>query len=153
MPDVAASGAPSAEAAEAALAYLTEMSPGLRGAAIVDGDGAVLAASGDPDRWREEAAALFELAARPGGEPVARAHVGTGQGEVFALRHAGLGAVVVTEPSALAPLTFFDMRTALCDLAGGEAPPGEPRGGGAVDLSPEGELLAAAGRLIGLAAP
>lgn len=108
----------SGEAAEGALAYLTELSLDLRGAAILDGDGAVLAASGHADRWREDAAALFEAADRADGEPVEQVHVGTEQGEVFALRHAGLAAVAVTERFALASLTFFDLRAMLRDLAG-----------------------------------
>jgi predicted regulator of Ras-like GTPase activity (Roadblock/LC7/MglB family) len=116
----------SGEAAEGALAYLTELSPDLRGAAILDARGAVLAASGHPDRWREDAAALFAAADRADQEPVEQVHVGTAQGEVFALRHAGLAAVAVTERFALASLTFFDLRATLRDLAGG----GDGRAGG-----------------------
>jgi predicted regulator of Ras-like GTPase activity (Roadblock/LC7/MglB family) len=122
MPDVDASKPVSGEDASAALAYLTEMSPDLRGAAILDDGGAVLAASGSPDRWGEDAAALFEAADRAGGEPVEQVHIGTEQGEVFALRHAGLVAVAVAERFALASLTFFDMRALLRDLAA-ERPP------------------------------
>lgn len=118
MADGETSEAVSGTAAEAALAFLAEMSPDLRGAAILDAGGAVLAASGDPDRWREDAATLFDLADRAGGEPVEQVHIGTEQGEVFALRHAGLAAVAVTERFALASLTFFDMRSLLRDLAG-----------------------------------
>jgi predicted regulator of Ras-like GTPase activity (Roadblock/LC7/MglB family) len=110
----------SGEAADGALAYLTEMSPDLRGAAILGSTGAVLAASGDPDRWREDVASLFEVADRAGGEPVEQIHLGTEQGEVFALRHAGLAAVAVTERFALASLTFFDMRAILRDLTKGD---------------------------------
>jgi predicted regulator of Ras-like GTPase activity (Roadblock/LC7/MglB family) len=119
MSDAEASEAISGEAAEGALAYLTEMSPDLRGAAILGPEGSVLAASGHPDRWREDATVLFEVADRAGGEPVEQVHVGTEQGEVFALRHAGLAAVAVTERFALASLTFFDMRALLRDLAAG----------------------------------
>lgn len=108
----------SGDAAEGALAYLTEMSPDLRGAAILAGDGAVLAASSDASRWREDAATLFEVADRSGA-PVEQVHIGTEQGEVFALRHAGLAAVAVTDRFALASLTFFDMRALLRDLAAG----------------------------------
>ncbi|MGH2974585.1 MAG: hypothetical protein ACRDLL_06935 [Solirubrobacterales bacterium] len=114
-----ADGAVAGEAAEAALAYLTEMSPDLRGAAILAGNGAVLAASNQPERWREDAAALLDVADRAGGEPVEQAHVATEQGEVFALRHAGLAAVAVTERFALASLMLFDMRSVLRDLAAG----------------------------------
>jgi predicted regulator of Ras-like GTPase activity (Roadblock/LC7/MglB family) len=119
MPDGETSAAVSGDSAELALAFLAEMSPDLRGAAILDRDGAVLAAGGDGERWREDAAALFEVADRAGGEPVEQVHVGTEQGEVFALRHAGLAAVAVTERFALASLTFFDMRSLLRDLAAG----------------------------------
>jgi len=117
--DVETSGAVSGAAAEAALAYLTEMSPDLRGAAILAGDGSVLAAAGHPDRWREDAAELLAVADRAGDEPVERLHIATEQGEVFAVRHAGLAAVAVTERFALASLLHFDMRSVLRDLAGG----------------------------------
>ena len=125
MPDAAATEVAPGDAAEAALAFLTEMSPDLRGAAILAADGAVLAASGDAERWAEDAAALFEVADRAGGEPVEQVHVATEQGEVFALRHAGLAAVAVTERFALASLTFFDMRSTLRDLARADAGRGE----------------------------
>jgi len=120
MSDGETSGALSGEAAEGALAFLAEMSPDLRGAAILAADGEVLAAGGSPARWRDDAAALFEVADRAGGEPVEQIHIGTEQGEVFALRHAGLAAVAVTERFALASLTFFDMRSLLRELAAGD---------------------------------
>ncbi len=119
MADAAATEVAPGDAAAAALAFLAEMSPDLRGAAIFDGRGAVLAAAGEPDRWSEGAAALFEIAGRAGGEPVEQVHIATEQGEIFALRHAGLAAVAVTERFALASLMFFDMRATLRDLADG----------------------------------
>lgn len=119
MPDGETSVAVSGDAAEGALAYLTEMSLDLRGAAILGPGGEVLAASGSSDRWGEDVAALFGVADQAGGEPVEQVHIGTEQGEVFALRHAGLTAVAVTERFALASLTFFDMRALLRDLASG----------------------------------
>lgn len=121
MSDVAATEVAPGDAAEAALAFLTEMSPDLRGAAILDADGAVLAASGDRERWHEDAAVLFAVADRASEEPAEQVHVATEQGEVFALRHAGLAAVVVSDRFALASLMFFDMRSTLRDLARGEA--------------------------------
>jgi predicted regulator of Ras-like GTPase activity (Roadblock/LC7/MglB family) len=127
MADVQASGAISGDAAEGALGYLAEMSLDLRGAAILGAGGMVLAASDHPERWREDAAALFEVADRAGGEPVEQIHVGTEQGEVFALRHAGLAAIAVTERFALASLTFFDLRALLRDLAAGGGLAGEAR--------------------------
>jgi predicted regulator of Ras-like GTPase activity (Roadblock/LC7/MglB family) len=124
MPDGQASAAISGEAAEGALALLAELSPDLRGAAILGADGSVLAATGDPDRWREDSAALFEVADRAGSEPVEQIHIGTEQGEVFALRHGELAAVAVTDRFALASLLLFDMRSLLRDLsaAGTEEP-------------------------------
>lgn len=117
MPDDAATAIAPGDAAEAALAFLAEMSPDLRGGAILAGDGSVLAASGEPGRWREDAARLFEIADGAGAEPVEQVHLATEQGEVFALRAHGLGAVVVADRFALASLLFFDMRATLRDLA------------------------------------
>jgi predicted regulator of Ras-like GTPase activity (Roadblock/LC7/MglB family) len=119
MADAAATEVASGDAAEAALAFLTEMSSDLRGAAVLDSEGTVLAASGDRKRWQEDAATLLGVADGAGGEPVEQIHVATEQGEVFALRHAGLIAVAVSERFALASLLFFDMRSALRDLARG----------------------------------
>jgi predicted regulator of Ras-like GTPase activity (Roadblock/LC7/MglB family) len=109
--------------AEAALAFLNEMSPDLRGAAILDSEGSVLAADGDANRWRDDAAALFAAADGADEEPVEQVHIGTEQGEVFALRHDGLAAVAVTERFALASLLLFDMRAMLRDLATDEEAP------------------------------
>jgi predicted regulator of Ras-like GTPase activity (Roadblock/LC7/MglB family) len=116
MADGETSGTISGQAAEGALAYLTEMSPDLRGAAILDSAGAVLAATSEPSRWREDAAALLGVSDRAGEEPVRQVHVATEQGEVFAVRHAGLTALVVSERFALASLMFFDMRSVLREL-------------------------------------
>jgi predicted regulator of Ras-like GTPase activity (Roadblock/LC7/MglB family) len=117
MPDAAATEVLPGDSAGAALAFLREMSPDLRGAAILAADGAVLAATAEPDRWREDAAALLGIADAAGGEPAEQVHVATEQGEVFALRHEGLVAVVVAERFALASLLFFDMRSTLRELA------------------------------------
>ncbi len=119
MADAATSEAAPGDAAAAALAFLGEMSPDLRAAAILDSGGTVLAAAADDERWREDAAALLEVADGAGDAPVEQVHVATEQGEVFALRHAGLVAVAVTERFALASLMFFDMRSTLRDLAAG----------------------------------
>lgn len=118
MPDAAAATAPSGESAEAALAFLTEMSPDLRGAAILGPEGEVLAATGEePERWREDAAALFAAADGAEETPVEQVHIATEQGEVFAIRNAGLAAVTVTDRFALASLMLFDMRSTLRRLA------------------------------------
>jgi len=117
MADATATEVAPGDGAEAALAFLTEMSPDLRGAAILDSAGTVLAAAGEGERWAEDAATLFGVADGAGPEPVEQVHVATEQGEVFALRHAGLAAVAVTDRFALASLMFFDMRATLRELA------------------------------------
>jgi len=119
MPDGETSEAVSADAAASALAYLTEMSPDLRAGAILEAGGSVLAASDRPERWREDVATLLEVADGAGGEPIEQAHIATEQGEVFAVRHAGLTAIAVTDRFALASLLFFDMRAVLRDLSEG----------------------------------
>jgi hypothetical protein len=119
MTDGETSEAVSADAATSALAYLTEMSPDLRGGAILASDGSVLAASNRPERWRDDATTLLEVADGAGGEPVDQAHIATEQGEIFAVRHAGLAAIAVTDRFALASLLFFDMRAVLRDLSEG----------------------------------
>jgi predicted regulator of Ras-like GTPase activity (Roadblock/LC7/MglB family) len=111
---------PAAEASRS-LAFLVEMSPDLRGAAILDGAGGTLAATDSAEQWAEDTAALLEVADRAGGEPVDQLHIATEQGEVFAVRHAGLVAVAVTDRFALASLLLFDMRSALRLLARGKA--------------------------------
>lgn len=116
MADAAATDSVSADSARAALAYLAEMSTDMRGGALLDQGGAVLAATGDADRWQEDCRALFEIADRAGAEPVEQVHIATEQGEVFALRQGGLAAVTVTERFALASLMFFDMRSVLREL-------------------------------------
>jgi hypothetical protein len=121
MPDGAATTAPSEESAEAALAYLAEMSPDLRGAAVLGPGGEVLAATGaEQQHWAEDAATLFAVADAAEGVPVEQVHIATEQGEVFAIRNEGLAAVSVTERFALASLMLFDMRSMLRELAGGE---------------------------------
>jgi hypothetical protein len=128
MADGETSGAVTNDAAAGALALLGEMSPDLRGGAILDSEGSVLAASGSPEHWREDAATLLDVADRAGSEAVEQLHIATEQGEVFALRHCGLAAVAVTDRFALASLLFFDMRSVLRDLAAGVD-------GGAADAS------------------
>jgi hypothetical protein len=118
MADASATAPPSAESAEAALGLLTEMSPDLRGAAILGAGGEALAATGEePERWSDDAAALFAAADEAEGTPVEQVHIATEQGEVFAIRNAGLAAVAVTDRFALASLMLFDMRSLLRELA------------------------------------
>jgi predicted regulator of Ras-like GTPase activity (Roadblock/LC7/MglB family) len=122
MPDGETREAVSGDAAELALAFLTEMSPDLRGAAILDSEGSVLAASSSPERWAEDALALLAVADQAGEASVEQVHIATEQGEVFAVRGEGLHAVAVTERFALASVMLFDMRAVLRDLASPTSP-------------------------------
>jgi hypothetical protein len=107
-------------AAQSAVSYLEEVSPEMRGCAILGSDGEVLAAAGDdPGAWGSAAADLLAAADQAGDEPASHAHVATGDGEAFCVRHGDLAAVAVTDRFALASLMFFDLRAALRDLAGG----------------------------------
>jgi predicted regulator of Ras-like GTPase activity (Roadblock/LC7/MglB family) len=120
MADAPATTTPNSESAEAALAFLAEMSPDLRGAAVLGPDGAALAATdGEPERWAEDAATLLAAADAAEGTPVEQVHIATEQGEVFAIRAEGLAAVAVTERFALASLLLFDLRSILRELARG----------------------------------
>jgi hypothetical protein len=100
-----------------AVSYLEEISPQMRGCAILSDGGEVLAASGDRERWGEAGRELISAADAAGGEPVAHAHVATGDGEAFCVRERGLVAVAVAERFTLASLMLFDMRIALRQLA------------------------------------
>ena len=117
MTSVNAQHATSGEAAEGAVARLTEMSPDLRGCAVLDHEGRALAASGDPETWASAGAALMAGADAAGDEPASHVHVATEDGEAFAVRHEGLMMVAVAERFTLASLMIFDMRAVLRDLA------------------------------------
>ena len=110
--------APALSDAGRAVAYLEEISPQMRGCAILAADGEPLAASDDNvERWGEAGRELIAAADAAGGEPVAHAHVATGDGEAFFVRGGGLSVVAVTERFTLASLMLFDMRTTLRELA------------------------------------
>jgi hypothetical protein len=113
---VAPVDAPTLTDAGGTVAYLQEISPEMLGCAILSGDGEVLAASGDVERWGEAGRDLIAAADAAGGEQVAHAHVATGDGEAFCVRESGLTAVAVTERFTLASLMLFDMRNALRQL-------------------------------------
>jgi hypothetical protein len=114
---VALVDAPTLSDAGGAVSYLQEISTEMRGCAILSGDGEVLAASGDVERWGEAGRDLVAAADAAGGESVAHAHIATGDGEAFCVRESGLTAVAVAERFTLASLMLFDMRNALRQLA------------------------------------
>jgi hypothetical protein len=105
-----------AEAAEAAVGRLREMSADLRGCALIGPDGQVLAATGEADHWGEPAAELLSAADAAGDEPASHVHVATEDGEAFAVRHEELAMVAATDRFTLASLMIFDMRAVLRDL-------------------------------------
>ena len=107
---------PNASPAEMAVARLAEMSPDLRGCAVLDSSGRALAASGDVERWGKAGAALLGAADATGADPAAQVHVATEDGEAFAVRHEGLAMVAVAERFVLASLMIFDLRAILRDL-------------------------------------
>jgi hypothetical protein len=108
---------PDRQLAAHSLDYLMELSPEMRGGAILEAD-TVLAATGDEADWGDSAAALL-AAADADGESAEQVHVATEAGEVFVLRDGNLTAVAVTERFVLASLMAFDMRATLRDLAAG----------------------------------
>ena len=109
--------APTLSDAGRAVSYLEEISPQLRGCAILSDEGEVLAASGNIERWGEAGRELIAAADAAAGQPVAHAHVATGDGEAFCVREGGLVAVAVAERFTLASLMLFDMRIALRRLS------------------------------------
>jgi hypothetical protein len=109
--------APTLSDAGRAVSYLEEISPQMRGCAILTEGRVMLAASDNPDRWEEAGRELVATADAAGGVPVAHVHVATGDGEAFCVRESGLIGVAVTDRFALASLMFFDMRIALRELA------------------------------------
>jgi len=107
--------------AELAVARLVEMSTDLRGCAILAEDGTPLAASGELEDWGGAAGALLAAADAAASEPAGHVHVGTEDGEVFAVRHEGFALIAASERFALASLMFFDMRAVLRELVRGPA--------------------------------
>jgi len=107
--------------AERAVGLMKEISAGMRGCALLDADGTALAASGELDLWGSAASRLIGAAdAARDSAPAEQVHVATEDGEVYALRHAGLTMVAVTDRFTLAALVVSDIRMILRDLAAGE---------------------------------
>jgi predicted regulator of Ras-like GTPase activity (Roadblock/LC7/MglB family) len=118
VPDAQLAAPPTPTEAAVALARLEAMSGDVRGAVILGPEGAALAASGDSERWTEAARAMLAAADAAAGEPVSHAHVGTEDGEAFAVRQGGFALVAAAERFTLASLVFADMRAVLREVAG-----------------------------------
>ena len=102
-----------AAAARSALAYLAELQPDLRAAALFDSGGELIACEGDAVAWWNQGRALLAAADRAVGGVAAEAHLATPVGEVFIVSHEGRRLVAVSERLVLASLLTFDMRTVL----------------------------------------
>jgi hypothetical protein len=109
--------------AELAVARMGEMSADLRGCAVLDESGNALAASGGTGDWAKAGAAFLAAADAADGTAASQAHVGTEDGEAFAVREGGLAMVAVANRFTLTSLMLFDMRTVLRDLASGNGVP------------------------------
>lgn len=86
---------------------------------VLSPEGDPLASSGDSDDWAKAGRELLAAADTAAGEPVSQAHIGSEDGETFAVRDRGYTFVVAAERFALASLLFFDIRTVLRDLVNG----------------------------------
>jgi hypothetical protein len=109
--------APPTSDPEGAIGYLEQLTPDLRGAAILDRSGEVLASSGVEADWKKAAGRLFSAADDARGSPASHVHVATEEGEVFGVREGDLTMVSVTGRFPLASLMVFDMRTVLRGLS------------------------------------
>lgn len=117
----AAAPGPTTTDAQLAAVRFQELSAEIRGCAVLDGSGAVIASTGDAAGWAEPADDLFAAADAAVGKPVSHAHVATEEGEVFAVRHGASAMVAVTARFTLASLILSDMRATLRELARGGA--------------------------------
>jgi hypothetical protein len=111
------SSAPAMKDPSQAVSYLEEISPEMRGCAILDREGEVLASTGEDEDWRRVAEELLGAVDSAGAEAGTSAHIATGDGEVFCVRVDGLVAVAVTERFVLSSLMLFDLRAVLRDLS------------------------------------
>jgi hypothetical protein len=100
------------------LSGLDQSSTGLRAAAVFGPGGEQLAATDDAD-WSARAAVLWSAADQGSEDPATQVHVGTEQGEVFAMRGHGASIVATSDRFALASLMMCDLRAVLRGLEAG----------------------------------
>lgn len=106
-----------------ALDYLGELSTDIRGAAVIDGSGAVAAHTGFDDAEGEDLGQLvtdlFDRATEAGGgDGPPQVEVSLPEGVVYAVRDRGWTLAVVAGRYALSSLMFYDLRMVIRDLAG-----------------------------------
>jgi predicted regulator of Ras-like GTPase activity (Roadblock/LC7/MglB family) len=107
------------------LADLTEISSQVLAAAIVDGEGGVVASTlADGAALAEAGRALFEqaAAARNGAEPT-QVEVATEEGSVFVLRDGRRTIVATTGPRPTVGLVFYDLKSALRSIQDSDPEP------------------------------
>jgi hypothetical protein len=112
-----------ADRAAEAVRRLEEMAGDVRGCVLLDDAGSVLAATGGDERhddWADAAAELLKTADAIRGEPAQQIHIGTEDGEVFAVRQSGLTMIAVTDRFTLGSLLVSDIRVVLRDAADGK---------------------------------
>ncbi len=100
----------------AALVRLCGGSQDLLDAALIDPDGTQIASTDGAD-WSRGSGALWAAADHADRGPATKLHVGTGDGEVFAVRGERASIVATSRRFALASLMFSDLRGALRGLA------------------------------------
>jgi hypothetical protein len=105
--------------ASALLERLAELSPDLLDAAILDADGVQIVSSDGTD-WSTGARELWAAADGGSAGSSTQVHVGTEDGEVFAVRGGATSIVATSRRFALASLMLTDLRRVLRDLEGGE---------------------------------
>jgi predicted regulator of Ras-like GTPase activity (Roadblock/LC7/MglB family) len=101
--------------AAAALADLTEISSQVEAAAVVDGEGNVLAATRDGERLAAVGRELLEAAEEEfgGRRSVTKLEVALREGSVFAVRERGLVLVARTSPDPASGLVLYDLGSCL----------------------------------------
>jgi hypothetical protein len=109
-----------ATAHDLALRYLLELSADIRGALLMEPDGALLATAGrlPPDRLEETGRRIVREVGRlaPGGDRVVEVDSFAGRGAMFVLAEAGHVMVCTTNRAVNAGLIFYDMHAVLRDI-------------------------------------
>lgn len=128
-----------------ALADLTEISSQIRAAALIEGDGDVVASTlADEAQARDFAAAARELVTAAesvrslGGEPLTQLEVATAAGSVFVVRDGNRAIAAATTAEPTVGLVFYDLKSCLRSAAEQPSPEAKP----ATDAKPAAEAQA-----------
>lgn len=99
--------------ASAALAYLQELQPDLRAAAMLAESGEPVACLGPREPWSGPGKALLSRIDKVAGSRAKEAHIATATGEIFMVAGKGMRLCAIADRFVLASLLTFDMRTVL----------------------------------------